>query len=135
MNKTKICLGTLKFTFTDENDREFASFRMNPGDPAVAKRCQEVAEHFKQRQDETLTDFDTILAYDGELTDKLSYLLGYDVRDDLFREIPATTVLPDGSLFAVAVLDRIADEIKPEVERRKQNMAAASAKYLEKYNR
>lgn len=135
MSSTKICLGTLKFTFTDENDREFASFRMNPGDPAVAKRCQETAEHFSQRKDERLSDVDAILAYDQELTEKISYLLGYDVKQDLFREVSATTVLPSGELFAVAVLDRIADEIKPEVERRKQNMAAASAKYLEKYNR
>ncbi len=135
MSNTKICLGTMKFTFTDENGVEFASFRMNPADPSVAKRCQEVAQHFSQRKDERLSDVDAILAYDQELTEKISYLLGYDVKQDLFREASATTVLPSGELFAVAVLDRIADEVKPEIEKRKRNMETASAKYLEKYKR
>lgn len=135
MSNTKICLGTMKFTFTDENGVEFASFRLNPADPSVAKRCQEVAQHFSQRKDERLSDVDAILAYDQELTEKISYLLGYDVKQDLFREVSATTVLPSGELFAVAVLDRIADEVKPEIEKRKRNMETASAKYLEKYKR
>ncbi len=135
MSNTKICLGTMKFTFTDENDREFASFRLNPGDPAVAKRCEEVAAHFAEQKERHLDDLAAIVDYGAELEGQISYLLGYDAKEDLFSLVSPCTVLPDGTLFAVSALDAIADAIKPEVERRKQNMAAASAKYTAKYNR
>jgi len=130
----KISTGTLKFTFEDENDHVFSSFRLNPADPNVAKRCQEVAEYFSAQKDNKYSTLDEIVAYDKTLTEKISYILGYDAKQELFGEVSATTVLPSGELFAVVVLDAIAEAAKPEIQKRKAAMSEAAQKYIEKYN-
>ncbi len=133
MNTMKISTGVLKFTFTDEDDRVFSSFRMNPADPNVAYRCQEVAAYFANLKGEKYSTLDEIVAYDKQLTEKISYILGYDAKQEIFGEVSATTVLPSGELFAIVVLDAIADAAKPEIEKRKAAMAKAAAKYTDKY--
>ncbi len=129
----KICTGLLKFTFEDETGHTFASFRMNPADPNVAHRCQEVAAYFANLKDKKYSTLDEIVAYDKQLTEKISYILGYDAAQEIFGEVSATTVLPSGELFAIVVLDAIADAAKPEIEKRKAAMSEAAKKYLEKY--
>lgn len=129
----KISTGVLKFTFEDENNHTFASFRFNPADPNVAQRCQEVAAYFEGQKDRKYGTIDDIVSYDRELTEKISYLLGYDVKDELFGEISATTILPSGDLFATVALDAIVDAAKPEIEKRKAAMSDAAKKYLERY--
>ncbi len=129
----KICTGLLKFTFEDETGHTFASFRFNPADPNVAQRCQEVAAYFDGQKGRKYDTIDDIVGYDRELTEKISYLLGYDAAHDLFGEISATTILPSGDLFATVALDAIVDAAKPEIEKRKAAMSAAAQKYLEKY--
>ena len=70
------------------------------------------------------------------IQDKINYLLGYEASKDLFREpITATTVFGNGQMFANIVLDKVADAIAPEIEKRRKKMQAEVDKYTEKYTK
>ena len=48
---TKIDDGILIFTFTNNEDEVFSSFKLNPTDINVAARAEELAEYFEQLKD------------------------------------------------------------------------------------
>lgn len=132
---TAVGSSLLKFTFTDDDGEVIASFRMNPADVKLAQRCQEVSAFFdelkeKTNSTETLED---ALKFNDELENKFCYLLGYDAKQSLFGFLSATSVLGDGRLFAVCVMDRIVEAVGPEIQRRKQSMEKAVAKHTAKY--
>lgn len=129
----KIDTGIQRFTFVDTSDHVFAWYHVNTADPNVAKRCQEVAAYFEEQKGREFNTIEEIVEYDKQLTSKISYILGYDASRELFGEVSATTVLPSGELFALVVLDTIADTAKHEIEKRKAAMAKAAAKYTDKY--
>lgn len=131
--ESNVSTGKMTFTFKDEDGNVFSSFRLNPSDVGVAKRCTEVADIFGQRKDKPLSSIDEVCQYDSELAEKISYILGYDAKESVFGEISATTILPSGELFAIVVLDTIAQAVLPEIKKRKQKMSEAAAKYTRKY--
>lgn len=131
----EINLGKLNFVFKDENGDEFSSFRLNPADINVASRCAEVSDYFSKRQEEVPTSLEDVMKLNTELEAKIVYILGYDARESVFGEVPATTVLPSGDLFAMVVLEAIANAVKPEVEKRTKKSAEAIAKYTAKYTK
>ena len=130
---SNVSVGKLNFTFTDEDGEVFSSFRLNPADINVANRCMEVSEQFRQREDRKITTVAEAAAYNSEMEEKISYILGYDAKDSVFGEVSATTVLPSGELFAMVVLEAIAKAVEPEIKKRKQKMSDAVAKYTKKY--
>lgn len=127
----------LKFTFSDSDGDVVASFRMNPADVKLAARCMEVAKYFECKkgsypQNATLED---VVKYNDEIEEKICYLLGYDARESLFGLMSATTILADGELFAVKVMNKITEAVKPELAKRNQKMQAAVAKHTAKYTK
>ena len=64
---------------------------------------------------------------------KINYLLGYDASSSIFGEITATTITPDGRIFAEIVFEFISEKLAPEIAKRKQNMQSKMNKYTEKY--
>lgn len=135
---TKIDDGILTFTFTNNQNEIFASFRLNPTDVNIAARAEEVSA-FLEKMEETVKNVASAkeAAKLNELIqDKINYLLGYEASKDLFREpITATTVFGNGQMFANIVLDKVADAIAPEIEKRRKKMQAEVDKYTEKYTK
>ena len=135
---TKIDDGILTFTFTNNQNEIFASFRLNPTDVNIAARAEEVSAFF-EKMEETVKNVASAkeAAQLNELIqDKINYLLGYEASKDLFREpITATTVFGNGQMFANIVLDKVADAIAPEIEKRRKKMQAEVDKYTEKYTK
>jgi hypothetical protein len=124
----------LKFTFTDEDGEVFSSFRLNPADIKLGQRCQELSAHFSglsERIPQTATVEDAV-KFNDELEDKICYLLGYDAKQSLFGQISATSIMADGNMFAVHVMNQIIDAVGPEIEKRKNAMKKA-AQYTAKY--
>ena len=117
---TKIDDGILTFTFTNNQNEIFASFRLNPTDVNIAARAEEVSAFF-EKMEETVKNVASAIeaAKLNELIqDKINYLLGYEASKDLFREpITATTVFGNGQMVANIVLDQGADAIAPEIEK------------------
>lgn len=127
----------LKFTFSDDDGDIVSSFRMNPADIKVAIRSEEVSKYLEEKKTAlsgNMTAAD-MAKFNDELEEKICYVLGYDARSELFRApLTATTILPNGDLFAVAVMDKIAEAVKPEIEKRRANMEKAAAKYTARYD-
>lgn len=135
---TKIDDGILVFTFTNNQNEVFSSFKLNPTDVNVAARAEETADAFEQIKDsiQKVTSGKEMADLNKQIEDKINYLLGYEASKDLFKEpITATTVFGNGQVFAYIVLDKIADAIGPEIEKRKKKMQAAVDKYTEKYTK
>ena len=135
---TKIDDGILIFTFTNNQDEVFSSFKLNPTDINVAARAEELAEYFEQLKDaiKAVKSGKELAEINAQMEDKLNYLLGYEASRDLFKEpITATTVFGNGQVFAYIVLDKITEAIAPEIEKRKKKMQAAVNKYTEKYTK
>lgn len=131
----KFNTGRIKFTFSDEDGEVFSSFKMNPTDANVIARAEEVSEYFNKRKlevDEIASGKD-LAKYNKEIEDKINYLLGYDASEEIFGEITATTISPDGEVFGVMLMEFVFEKLKPEIEKRKKNMNAAIDKYTKKY--
>lgn len=134
--KRSFSRGLVRFEITDpETGEAFASFHLNPTDAGIAERAEEVADFFeKQAKDAPdITDAKGWAELDREVTDKICYLLGYDVRDELFHDVTATTVSTDGEIFAVMVFDMIAEALRPEMEKRAAHMQDKIDTYTAKY--
>ena len=132
---TSIGASLMKFTFSDSDGDVIASFRMNPADIKLAQRCQEVSAYFETLQDsvpDTATLEDAI-RFNQEMEEKICYLLGYDVKGSLFGQVSATSIMADGNLFVTHVVNKSADAIGPEINKRKQSMEKAVEKHTAKY--
>lgn len=129
--------GLIKFTFTDENGDVFSSFRMNPTDVNLLARAEEVSAYFEGRKNDMPENASgaELKAFNDEIEEKINYLLGYEASKDIFGTITATTINPDGEIFAWVVLDFIAEKLAPEMEKRAQKMQANVSKYTAKYQK
>lgn len=135
---TKIDDGILTFTFTNNQNEIFASFRLNPTDVNIADRAEEVSAFFEKMEEtvKNVASAKEAAKLNELIQDKINYLLGYEASKDLFREpITATTVFENGQMFANIVLDKVADAIAPEIEKRRKKMQAEVDKYTEKYTK
>ena len=135
---TKIDDGILTFTFTNNQNEIFASFRLNPTDVNIAARAEDVSAFFEKMEEtvKNVTSAKEAAKLNELIQDKINYLLGYEASKDLFREpLTATTVFGNGQMFANIVLDKVADAIAPEIEKRRKKMQAEVDKYTEKYTK
>lgn len=132
---TSISSSLMTFNFRDEDDTVVASFKMNPADVKLAKRCEELAAYF-EKLNEAIPEqhsMDDLVKLNDEMEEKICYLLGYNARQSLFGMISATSIMADGKLFVVAVVDVITENIAPVVKKRVEAMAAAVEKHTAKY--
>lgn len=135
---TSIDDGLFLFTFTNKQGEVFSSFKLNPTDINIAVRAEELEDFFNQMQEsiKKVSSRKEIAELNKQIEDKINYLLGYEASKDLFKEpITATTVFGNGQVFAYIVLDKIAEAVEPEIEKRKKKMQAAANKYIEKYTK
>jgi hypothetical protein len=132
MKDTRVATGIQTYTFTDEDDHVFASFRLNPTDINLAKRALEVGEYFERLKDIEPKTVEELAAMNDAMEQKISYVLGYEASD-IFGEVTATTVFQDGTVFAILVVDTIIEAVQPALQNRAKTIQEKSAKYLEKY--
>lgn len=127
----------MKFTFSDEDGEVVASFRMNPADIKLVQRCQEVSAFFEDLRDKTPDNatLEEAAQFNDEMETKICYLLGYDAKQSLFGLLSATSIMEDGNLFVVHVMDQILKAVGPEIKKRQQAMAKAVSKHTAKYQK
>lgn len=135
--KKKFTTGLIKFELENEFDEVFCSFKMNPTDVNLMKRAEEVAEYFNKWQMETanLVSGDELSKYNSIIEEKINYLLGYDATKEVFGEVTATTIFPNGSVFVIELMEFIFEKLEPEIEKRNKNIQAKMQKYTEKYQK
>lgn len=114
-----------------------SAFHMNPADIKLAQRCQEVSAFFNDLENKVPENatLDDAVKFNEEIEEKICYLLGYDAKKDLFGQVSATSIMPDGNLFVVWVMDKIINAVGPEMEKRQKAMAKAVSKHTAKYQK
>ena len=125
----------LKFQFVDGDGEVFASFRLNPMDVRIVKRCEEVGDYFESIHN-SLSDTATIddaIKLNDEIEARICHILGYDAREALFGMVSATAIMEDGNMFAIHVMEKIIEAITPEIQKRKIAMANALREHTQKY--
>lgn len=132
--KTSPVTGFMHFSIEDDGE-VCAKFRINPGDVKLLQRCQNVADYLhelsnKVAEDATQAD---VMCINDELENKFCYLLGYDAREGLFGNIPALSIMPDGLMFALHIMEGINQHVIPELRKRRAAQADGVKKYTEKY--
>lgn len=132
MKNTKIVTGIQTYTFTDENDEVFASFRINPMDVKLAARALEIGDYFQSLKEKPVESVQELEKLNNEMEEKISYVLGYDAAE-IFGNVTATTVFPDGQVFAIIVVEKIIEAVQPALQERKVKLAETTEKYLKQY--
>ena len=136
--KKTVSAGT-GFVYLDLIEREecVATLRVNPADVKLAQRCEEVSSFFENLRDlvpESAT-LEDAAKLNTEIEDKICYLLGYDAKQKLFGQISATSIMTDGNLFVVNVMDQIMEAVGPEIQKRQRTMEKAVEKHTAKYTK
>lgn len=129
---TVIDSGVITATFTDLDGHVFSKFRINPTDIRTGERAIASAEFFQTIKAESF-DVDTVGQLQKDIEDKVSYILGYESSKDIFGEVSALTVLPDGRLFVEIIVDKIMEIVEPEVKKRQEAMQKRADNYTKKY--
>lgn len=132
--KTSPITGFMHFALEDEGEA-VAKFHINPGDIRLVARCQAVSEYLTDihnRIPENATHED-VLQFNNDLETKFSELLGYDTKETLFGSIPATAIMPDGSMFALKIMDAVIEHVLPELQKRRSAQSSAVKKYTDRY--
>lgn len=125
---TPVDTGSINFTFTDNDGEVFASFKLNPTDPRLLKKCKEMAAFFATASIQASDPLD----FENTIEDMFCKFLGYDCRQSLFGRIAATDVMGDGNTFAAHVINTMIEHVGPEIKRRRaENLARYTAKYAE----
>ena len=121
-----------KIEFTDEDGIVLGFLKINLTDIRLVGKLKQCAAFFQNYKFEG-TDVEKLESIDRDLTDKFSYVLGYDCRETLFSVLSPTTICEDGSMFAIAILNKIASEFSENIKQRAEARAKAMQKYTQKY--
>lgn len=121
-----------KIEFKDEDGIVLGFLKINLMDVRLVGKLNDCAEFFKKYKFDG-SDTEKLAALDRDLADKFCYMLGYDCRETLFGVLSPTTIFEDGSMFAIAVLNKISEVFSQEVKERAAARALAMRKYTEKY--
>lgn len=130
----KISTGLITFNFTDESGEVFSKFKLNPTDVNVAKRCAEVVDFFSCWNEKEISTIDEAVELNRILEEKVCYILGYDARESVFGEVTATTILEDGNMFGMFIMEAIANVVNEESMKRAKKSEEAEKKYTAKYD-
>lgn len=127
--------GFLSFRFSDENGDELTFFKINPSDVGLMARCEEIAAFFEEERGklEEVTTPSDIVALNELFEQKINYLLDFE-NDTVFKKpLTATTIMPDGRIFAELLLSTVLDAVRPEIEKRAKAKNERLDKYVSKY--
>jgi len=130
MADIRLDTGIQRFNFTDLDGHVFAHFSINPADINLAARASEVSDYFREIDDSPTVD--RAIELNREIEDKIAYVLGCD-RADVFAEISALTIFPDGRMFAQVIMDKIIETVEPALEDRKKKIETAQERYVAQY--
>lgn len=135
VNEVKYNSGFQTFVFSDEDGDVLTKFKINPADIGLMARCEEVAAFFELEKAflESANTPKIMLEVNNVIEDKINYLLGTEDNSIFVRPLTATTIMPDGRIFAELVMDTVINSVKPEIEKRAKAKKERLAKYTAKY--
>ena len=127
----KLNTGLIPFTFRNEEDEVFVSFKINPSDINLAKRCDDFKERFEKKMEKFKEPetFEEMAELNSFYEEQLNYLLGAQEGPIIKKPYTATTQFPDGTVLANVILETVFEAVNEEAGKR----AEAQKQHLEKY--
>lgn len=128
--------GAKKYTIKDEHGRLMGELFWNPTDSGIISRYSEVLEYFNSidlKDDEDTEEF--IKNTDSEIIDKVSYLLNEDTGNSLFKRVTPLTMLANGNVYVLEVINKIGMLIEKESKIRVGRAKPKINKYTKKYHK
>lgn len=110
------------------------AMRVNLFDVRLVSRLQEIAEFLRGFRPAG-NGIERMMAMDVALEDKFCYLLGYDCRAELFGVLSPTSILPDGEMYTIRILQTIEENFADKIKERAEARAAVLDKYLQRYKK
>lgn len=121
-----------RIEFKDEDGIVLGFLKINLTDVRLVGKLTECAEFFKNYKF-TGKNIEELARIDRDVAEKFCYVLGYDCNETLFGVLSPTTIMDDGNMFAISVLNKISEVFSTEVKEKAAARAAAMRKYTEKY--
>lgn len=124
------------FNFRDEEGELITSFKINPSDIGLMARCEEVSAFF-EKEKAYLEDAQTpqqMLEINNAIQQKIDYLLGTEEKTVFVKPLTATTIMPDGRIFAELLMETVLNAVEPEIKKRAESQKKRLDKYTSKYN-
>lgn len=104
----------------------FKGFSVVDGDMKIKLNMDRFSRQYQEAQ----------YLLDGMVMDSMVPFMPMITGDFINRtRVESTSLFGNGQVFAYIVLDKIAEAIAPEIEKRKKKMQAAVNKYTEKYTK
>lgn len=124
------------FNFRDEEGELLTSFKINPSDIELMARCEEVSVFFEKEKAylENASTPQQMLEVNNAIQQKIDYLLGTENNTVFVKPLTATTIMPDGRLFAELLMETVLNAVEPEIKKRAESQKKRLDKYTSKYN-
>lgn len=124
------------FNFRDEEGELLTSFKINPSDIGLMARCEEVSVFFEKEKEylENASAPQQMLEVNNAIQQKIDYLLGTENNTVFVKPLTATTIMPDGRLFAELLMETVLNAVEPEIKKRAESQKKRLDKYTSKYN-
>lgn len=124
------------FNFRDEEGELLTSFKINPSDIGLMARCEEVFVFFEKEKEylENASTPQQMLEVNNAIQQKIDYLLGTENNTVFVKPLTATTIMPDGRLFAELLMETVLNAVEPEIKKRAESQKKLLDKYTSKYN-
>lgn len=128
--------GFQTFNFRDEDGELITSFKINPSDIGLMARCEEVQLFFEKEKAflESASTPQQMLEVNNAIQQKIDYLLSTEDNTVFKKPLTATTIMPDGRIFAELLMDTVLDAVGPEIKKRAETQKKRLDKYTSKYN-
>ena len=75
-----------------------------------------------------------MLEVNNAIQQKIDYLLGTENNTVFVKPLTATTIMPDGRLFAELLMETVLNAVEPEIKKRAESQKKRLDKYTSKYN-
>ena len=115
--------GDVTYAINNEFGETIGTIRFNPADVDLVRRCERVAEFFRDNAFPKNGTTEQFYEYTDKIKEQFDFVLNRKVSDEIFKVCNPLTLLADGTYFYVSVLDAIMDIVRTETKKRAEESA------------
>lgn len=131
----KINDGSKVYEIVNERGEHVCDLKLNPSDTGIIARLDSVINALNGFKPSSEENNETIIEMDGILVDKVSELFNCDASETLFKNCKPLSMLDNGNLYIVEVLEAITPVIEKVTKARAAKVQKRMDKYTAQYNK
>ena len=128
--------GVKIYNIKNKHGKYLGKFEFRPADTNIVSRYEEVVNFFNNMKiEESDQPDDAIKKVEGDVIEKMSYLIGGDAAEAFFSIMGPFSVLASGELFFENVINAVSAVIEREMSTRTKKLQRRMNKYVAKYHK